>query len=319
MKRKFKSPVLLLAVVLCLSLITGCGSQNAETQQPSESTSSGPITVTDMMGQTITLDAPATKVVALTAADCEIVYALGAGDTVVGCGATCNYPPEVQNVTVVQSGAETNIEEIIALEPQVVFMATMAQTEEQVKGLQDAGIQVVVSNAEDIDGVYQSIEIIGKVLGKDAEAEDLIQGMKDTFADLKSKVPEGSGGKIYFEVSPLQYGLWTAGSGTFMDEMATMLGLENAFSDVSGWAQISEEQVLERNPDYIVTIAMADSGESPVDEILSRSGWEDMTAIKEQHVMAAGDEMSRPGPRLADAATELFEFVYGSGTEQNAA
>lgn len=319
MKKKFKRTAAVLAVIFSLSFIAGCGSQNTETQPSAEEAPSGSITVTDMTGQTITLDAPATKVVALTAADCEIVYALGAGDAVVGRGAYCDYPPDAQNVTAVQSGAETNLEEIIALEPQVVFMDTMAQTEEQVKGLQDAGIQVVVSNATDIEGVYQSINIIGKVLGKEPEAESLIQEMKDTFEALKSQVPAESGGTIYFEVSPLQYGLWTAGSGTFMDEMASMLGLQNIFSDVSGWAEISEEQVLQRNPDYIVTITMDGSGNDPAAEILSRSGWEDITAIKEQRVLAAGNEMSRPGPRLADAAQELYTFVYESAAENKAA
>ena len=73
--------------------------------------------------------------------------------------------------------------------------------------------------------------------------------MQSAFADIAAK-SENTGKTVYFEVSPLQWGLWTAGKGTFMDELATMCGLTNAFADVEGWAEISEEQVLERNPDY---------------------------------------------------------------------
>lgn len=61
---------------------------------------------------------------------------------------------------------------------------------------------------------------------------------------------------MYFEVSPLEWGLWTAGKNTFMDELATLCGVTNAFADVDGWAEISEEQVLDRNPDFIVTNTM---------------------------------------------------------------
>ena len=78
------------------------------------------VTVTDMAGREITLDAPATKVVALTASDCEILAALGAEDTLVGRGEYCDYPESVLEVPAVQSGADTNLEQIIALEPQVV-------------------------------------------------------------------------------------------------------------------------------------------------------------------------------------------------------
>ena len=129
----------------------------------------------------------------------------------------------------------------------------------------------------------------------------------------------GDGTKtVYFEVSPLQYGLWTAGKGTFMDELATICGLKNAFDDVDDWASISEEQVIARDPDYIVTITMYyGEGPMPVDEILGREGWQDMKAVKNGQVFNASDSnaLSRPGPRLKDAAVELYNFIYGGQAE----
>ena len=92
-----------------------------------------------------------------------------------------------------------------------------------------------------------------------------------------------------------------------------MCGLTNVFSDVDGWAQVSEEQVLERNPDYIVTITMYyGEGPTPVEEIKSRKGWEDLTAIQQNTILNAdSNEISRPGPRLMDAIQTLYTFVYG--------
>ncbi len=303
--------VKLVSLLLCLILICpvlGCAEDAA-------------VTVTDMTGREITLDAPATRVVALTASDCEILYALGAGDTLVGRGEYCDYPEEVQAVASVQSGYETNVEQIIALEPQVVLMATMAQTKEQVEALEAAGVHVIVSDAQDIAGVYTAIELIGAVTGKNDEAAALIAGMKDSFAAIAAKA-EGDGSKtVYFEVSPLEYGLWTAGKGTFMDELAQMIGLKNAFEDVEGWAAISEEQVLERDPDYIVTISMYyGEGPTPVEEIMGREGWQELKAVKNEAVFNAdSNEVSRPGPRLVDAAQALYDFVYGEKETEKAA
>lgn len=278
------------------------------------------IAVTDMMGREITLTEPATRIVALTAADCEILCALGCGDALVGRGEYCDYPPEVQEVPSVESGYATNIEQIIALEPQVVLMGTMAQTTEQVDALAAAGIQVVISDAQNIEGVYTAIRMIGALMGKDAEAEALVGDMQATFAEIAGKA-EATGKTVYFEVSPLQWGLWAAGKGTFMDELATLCGLTNAFADVDGWGQISEEQVIDRDPDYIVTITMYyGEGPTPVEEIKGRAGWENLKAVVNDDILNAdSNEISRPGPRLQDAVRTLYEFVNGVEAEQPAA
>ncbi|MGB4613763.1 MAG: ABC transporter substrate-binding protein [Erysipelotrichaceae bacterium] len=318
MKYNKKIKVILI-VMLMLSLFTGC----KQTVSPSDSINQNQqaetlITVTDMKEREITLDEPATRVVALTASDCEIIYAIGAGDALVGRGEYCDYPLEVVDVTAVESGANTNIEQIINLEPQVVFMSTMAQTEEQVEALEAAGIKVVVSEAQDIEGVYTSIKLIGELMGKNDEATSIINDMKSSFDDLASKATSEDTKTVYFEVSPLEYGLWTAGSGTFMNEICEILNLKNVFDDVVGWGEISEEQVMERNPDYIVTISMYfGEGPTPEEEIMSRKGWEDITAVKNGAILnLSNNELSRPAPRLVDGAKLMFDFVYGEKTIQ---
>ena len=279
-----------------------------------ESTS---VSITDMYGREVTLDAPATRIVALTAADCEILCALGCEETLVVCGAYCDYPESILDVPVVQSGAETNIEEILALEPKVVLMSDMAQSQELVNLLEENGVRVVISNADDIAGVYTAIRMIGALMGRGEAAEALVSDMQATFDEIAAKA-ESTGKTVYFEVSPLEWGLWTAGSRTFMDELAAMCGLTNAFADVEGWAPISEEQVLERNPDYIVTITMYyGEGPTPVEEIMGRAGWQSLTAVQAGSVYNAdSNAVSRPGPHLKDAAIELFDFVNGEAQEE---
>lgn len=290
-----------LITTLVLAMLCSVGCAFAE---------SAPITITDMKGREITFDEPVTRIVALSPSDCEIIYALGAADTLVGRGEFCDYPAEVLDVPVVKSGAETNIEQILVLNPQVVVMTEMAQSQEQVQALENAGVKVVISDADDIEGVYTAITIIGAILGRDAEAEALIGDMRATF-DKIAAGSENTGKTVYFEVSPLEWGLWTAGSHTFMDEIASMCGLTNIFAEVEGWVEISEEQVITRNPDYIITITMYyGEGPTPVEEIMGRTGWDSINAVANGDVYNAdSNEISRPGPRLKDAALGFREFI----------
>ncbi|MEZ4509861.1 MAG: ABC transporter substrate-binding protein [Eubacteriales bacterium] len=324
---------LLVALLAALLLLGACApvaaqptetTELAATETIAEATAapeSAAVRITDMTGREIALDEPATRVVALSAADCEILYAIGAGDLLVGRGEYCDYPAEVLDVPAVQSGMETNLEQIIALEPQVLVMSIMAQTEDQINQLEQAGIKVVVSDAQNIEGVYTAIGMLGALTGHDAEAELTVANMRSTFDALAARVGELQGKSVYFEVSPLQYGLWTAGKGTFMDEIAALLGLENIFADVNGWAEVSEEQVLLADPDVIVTIAMYfGDGPTPEEEILSRAAWQGMAAVQNGTILNLPDnELSRPGPRLADGAQALFDFILEAIAKDDAA
>ena len=315
-----------LVAALLLALLSGCGAQTVpapETDATPSTTQSSDVpdaaetsavrTVTDMKDRSITLDAPVQRIVALTAAECEILCALGCEEMLVGRGAYCDYPAEILDLPEVESGSGTNIEQIIALNPDIVLMNVMDQTIEQVTQLENAGIKVFVSDAASIDGTYTAIEMIGEITEKTVEAAALVDEMKSTFSELGSQVEGKTGKTVYFEVSPLEWGLWAAGAGTFMDEVAQKLGLKNIFDDVDGWGAVSEEQVLSRNPDYIVTVAMYfGEGPTPVEEILSRPGWENLTAVKNNAVLnISSNELTRPGPRLAQGAQMLFDFVYG--------
>jgi iron complex transport system substrate-binding protein len=240
----------------------------------------------------------------------------------VGRGEYCNYPAEVLEVPSVQSGMETNLEQIIALKPDLVIMAKMAQPKEQADALVEAGIPVAVTDAADIAGTYKAIELIGTLTGKQEQAAAVVADMQIRFDALREKVAGTQAEQtVYFEVSPLQYGLWTAGQNTFMQEIAQVLGLKNAFEDVSGWAEVSQEQVLARDPDYIVTVAMYfGEGPTPQEEIVARAGWDKLKAVQNNHVILLdSDEISRPGPRLIDAAEHLYEMVYGEQQVQPAA
>lgn len=145
------------------------------------------VTLTDMTGHEITIDEPVTRIVVLQPSDAEILCALGAQDTIVGRGTYVDYPETILEVPVVASGSNTNIEEILALNPQVVVMTTMSQTEEQIAALEQAGVKVVVSSAQDIAGVYTAITLLGELVDKNDEAAALIYRHEGCFCGCCGK------------------------------------------------------------------------------------------------------------------------------------
>ncbi len=269
------------------------------------------IGVKDTLGREVRLAGPAQRVIALQPSDAEILYAIGAGGTLIGRGEYANYPEEVLALPSVQSGFETNLEQIIALSPDLLLMTTMNQTPEEAARIEAAGIQVLVTQAETIAEIYGVITLLGEVTGRQAQAAEVVAGMRAEFAALQAQAAGLPPLSVYFEVSPLEYGLWAAGSGTFMDEIGTMTGLNNVFADVPGYAAVSEEQVLSLDPDVIVTTRMySGSGPTPVEEVMARPDWQGVTAVTTGKVYNAdADAITRPGPRLTEAAQDLFEFV----------
>lgn len=263
--------------------------------------------VTDMFGREVTLTGPITRVIALEPSDCEILYALGCGDALVGRGKYCDYPADVLELPAVQSGTDLNLEEILALNPQVVIATGMFHLEEQISLLEQNGVKVIGTDANSISEVYDSIRLLGGIMDKAAEAEVIIADMQAAFSDIAAK-SEKTDKTIYFEVMPLEWGLWSAGTGTFMHELAELCGMQNAFADIEGWEPVSEEQVIERNPDYIVLVT--GMGESAPDEVKARDGWGDMDAVRNNRIYNADSYMlTRPAPRLKDAAVELYNFL----------
>ncbi len=295
--------------LLMILFLVGCSTPVANNQ--GEPAADSENLVVDMMGREFAFDKTPERVVALNPSDADILMSLGVEDKIVGRGSYVELSEGSEDVPVVSTGQDLNAEEIIALEPDVVFTTDMGHTKEQMEAFDKMGIPVIVTNAKILDQVYESIEIFGEVMDREEKAGEVIEEMKDFFKNLADESENLKGMKVYFEISPLEYGLWSAGKGTFMDEISTMMGMENIFSDINKWEEVSEEAVIERNPDLIVTNALFEEGDvKPVDEIMSRTGWENISAVKNKRVLQIeDDELSIPSPRLVKGAKALLEFA----------
>ncbi len=306
----------LVSLLLCALLLAACIPSLAE----------GGVAVTDMLGREITLDAPASRVVVLMPADAEILWSLGASDTVVGIGTYCAAPeeiavmPGVEKLPVVDSGYVTNVEDILALQPQVVILTKMGHSEDLVNSLAAGHVQVVVTDAQDLSGVYDAIRLIGALVGKDEQALALIDDMQQKLAAVTAQAGE-TGKTLYIEESPLQWGLWAAGQGTYMDDLAKICGLTNIFAELKGHQAVSEEQVLSRNPDIIITMTMYyGAGDLPDAEIKGRPGWDAVSAVQNDAVIYdPTNAVALPGPRLVDVAQMLLNMLQAPDAAEPAA
>ena len=284
----------LLSLLLILSLALS-GAALAETTYP--------FATEDMNGNAVTIEEQPDAVVSLTPSNTEILYSLGAGDLVKGVDSYSNYPAEaLENATAVGSYADTDIEAVLALEPDVVFAGTGTLQEEARAQLAEAGVVVVETEAVDYAGIPTSIQRIADILNIDAQP--LLTEMRDKEAALLETAAEAGSCTVYFALSFGEYGEWSAGPGTFIDTMITMAGGVNIMDDPAlPWPNPSLESILEADPDVI----LVSGGDEMAQLFLEGEAYQDLSAVQNGHVYGVDADMSnRPGPRIVDS---LGEFV----------
>lgn len=271
-----------------------------------------PLVVTDTSNKEVSFTKYPEKIISLIPAATETIYDLNSQDKLIAVDSYSNYPDDTKNKTKLETSTSLNIESIISLNPDVVFMSKMGQTIDQYNNLVNAGIKVVMVDSTSIEETYTMINLIGKVLDKEKESTKIVDQMKLDFEDLKNSVKNKEPKTVYYEISPLEYGLWTSGKNTFENEIMQMLNINNIFGDVDGWAQVSEEQVLDKNPQYIITTTKDYGDTNAVEEILNRKNWNNLDAIKSKQVYSIDpDIMGRPTKRLVEGAKELEKLIYG--------
>lgn len=298
----------ILAAILCLMMLAPLGAL-----------ASAEKTLTDMTGREVKIEKPVERLIVMWPGDCEIVYALGAENLLVGVGSYCDYPEAVSSVEKVTPGKDMNLEQVIALKPDMVVTTTMSLVQEHVDALEKAGVRVFINDATNVEGVYTAIANLGALTGREAEAAALTDTMRKGFEAVSAKVPQGGELSVYYEIMPLADGPWAAGGGTFMDELGAKVGLKNIFGDQGAWAQVSEEQVLKANPAVIISTSYGDPAEV-VKEITDRAAWKDVQAIRDGKVFCLdGNLFTRPAPRLVEAVESLFELLYGAAESNKAA
>lgn len=270
-------------------------------------------TFTDDLGNTIELAGRPQRIVSLAPSMTEILFAIGAGEQVVGRDEFSIYPEEALAVTSI--GAmwdELPSEAILALEPDLVLAAQII-SEDQVAALRDLGLDVYwQENPATYEELWENLLDIGRLTGHEAETETLIADLEARVQVVQEKIASVSERpSVFYELDATDpSNPWTAGSGTFIDYIITQAGGTNAASSLQGdYAQLSSEQLIAENPDVIL-LADAPYGTTP-ESVAARPGWESITAVRENAMYPIDPNMmSVPGPRLVDALEETARLLH---------
>jgi iron complex transport system substrate-binding protein len=271
------------------------------------------ISLTDGLGRTVTLAAPATSIVSLAPSNTEILYAVGAGEHVIARDDFSNYPEEVADLpSVGGSNSNYSLEQLVSLKPDLVLAAEI-NTADQVKAMEDLGLTVFyLKNPSDLDGMYANLLTVAELTGTTAEAETLISSLKERVQAVETALANvETRPSVFYELDATDAAApWTSGPDTFIDTLVGMAGGVNAAAGLnSGWAQMSQESLLVANPD-IILLADAAYGVS-AEQVAARPGWDTITAVKNSAIYPFNDDLvSRPGPRQVDALEELAKLVH---------
>jgi iron complex transport system substrate-binding protein len=273
--------------------------------------------VVDDTNYTVKVEGIPKRIVSLAPSNTEILFAIGAGEQVVGVTDYCNYPPEVLELKkegklkTVGGYSTVNIERVMALKPDLVVGAygNGLQTIETMRAF---GLKVVAFNPKNLSDVMESIVKIGKLTGHDREASKVVEDMKRKIEAVKNAVS----GKKRVKVAHILWHdpIFVSGRNTFIDELIQVAGGENAFA-FDGWRAVSVEDIISANPELIVVSSGTGMGrgEDVVYKwVISDPLLKNVEAVKNGRVFVIdADIISRPSQRLGDAAVELARIIHG--------
>jgi iron complex transport system substrate-binding protein len=301
---------LVLTVVLLLAF-TACQAQPpvtpATTEQPAADTK---IEITDLKGRQITLDKVPERIVSLSPANTEILFAVGAGDKVVGVTSYCDFPAEVKDVEKIGSFEGPNLELIQKANPDVVLAGGYIQ-EDLIASLEQLNIPVISTEATDFNSIFDSITLIGKISGNDQKAAEVVKGMQDKIAEIQFKVKGHTPKSVFYVVwtDPLT----TAGSGTFINDVIKAAGGVNTAEKVEFWAKYSTEELIKDNPEYLLSAIHSTNEGITVDFFKESPIFKNLDSVKNGKVYLMSDDnvISRPGPRIVQAIEEVSMILHG--------
>ena len=309
------------ALLLLILVLAGCAaaggaspsvalSTPTPTVAPTATPPAFPVTVTDDEGTAVAIPAAPTKIVSLTPAATEIVYAIGAGPKVVAkVEDLANYPPEASAIPVVATFKGVDVEKIVSLGADLVISggANFGQGD-AVEQLRRANIPVLVVGPTTTSGVIADIRFIGQATGASDKANHVADSMASAFTTIKTATAGVAHPKVFYEIDATG-AIYTAAKGSFLEELLTLAGADPVTTASSSAYDIPLETLVTANPS-IILLGDAAYG-TTVDQVKARSGWGTIAAVQTGTILAVDDTViTRPGPRLVEGLLALVKAIH---------
>ena len=291
------SVVVLVGISVLMLAAASCGGL-APAATPEATTAMFPFTVVDGNVKEVTFDKPPERIVVIDSAAVESLFAIGEGHRIVATHDFVSYPPETADIPRVGDAFSLNLEATVALEPDLVFVFS----DGAVPDLERAGLKVLYlkSLGYDFRKVADNVRVWGNITGSVDAAEAVASQFEARVARIEEAMAKRGDGPSVFQD---EGSLWTPGPDTLIGEVFDLLKLRNIAHDVSGYAQLSPEIIVERDPEIIIA--------SYGDAISDDPAFKDLAAVKNNRVFVpSSDALSIAGPRFVGGIEDLAEWIY---------
>jgi iron complex transport system substrate-binding protein len=273
-----------------------------------------PVTVTDDERTAVEIPAEPQKIISLTPATTEILFALGAGDRVVATDDGSDYPEAAVALPDVATFSGVDVEKVVALEPDLVVAGGLGFTPaDAITRLRSLDVPVVVIYAASVDGVYHDIEMLGTATGTADAAATLTTAMRSDMDAVASVAgAQGSKPRVYYEVGydDVTGAIFAPADDSFVAEMVTLAGADAITTGDPATYEIPLEMLIERDPEIIVLGTNPFYNPTP-EAVMARAGWKAITAVRNKDVRPVRDiEITRPGPRLPTGLRNLVTAIW---------
>jgi iron complex transport system substrate-binding protein len=253
----------------------------------------------------------ARRIVSLAPSLTETVFALGAGDRLVGVSAYCDYPPEVRTIERVGTFLSPNVEAIVAKRPDVVLAVPSPGNRNPVESLRRLGVRVVVMEPNSVAEVKQSIVTVGEEIGRGEQARALVANIEERMAAVRARTEGVRRPRVLMVIG--QMPLHAVGAGTFLDELITMGGGVNVAAQAGGsWPHLSLEFAISSGPEVIIDTTMGNEERVGAGAATAFwNGFSTIPAVRDGRVYGHMEyQLLRPGPRIADALETIARFIH---------
>lgn len=292
--------------VLALLIVLWSGVSCARSQP--EALTVGRRQFTDGLGRTVAVAAPPRRIISLAPSVTEILFALEAGDRVVGVTSYCDFPAAAQAKEKIGDTLHPNLERIIALRPDLVIVTTASQLEQLTRQLNQLQIPLYVTSARTVREVVASIRAVGEVTGATERATQLADEMERRIAAVEQRVKDLPRPRVLYalQVAPLI----TAGRNTFINDLINLAGGQSiSGAEAADYPQFARETVIARAPEVIV--APASHGTELVRAEDLQRDFAVTPAVRNNRIVRVNpDWIDRPGPRLVEGLEQLAQGLH---------
>ena len=302
MKEKLRQAVWS-TLVITVALVSACGGVKDGNAGNSSAVAVPTRQVTDDLGRSVTIPVKVSRIVSLAPNLTENIFAVGAGERLVGVTTFCNYPEQAKEIAKIGDTMTPNMETIVALKPDIVFVSTASQIEAFTKTLAENGIAVYVTNPTSLDGVMDDLKKLGDICGTSEQANQVAAELKRRIGDVWRKFELEERTRVFVQIS--KEPLFTIGKQSFLNGLLVKAGAQSVTSDVeTAYPKLSKETASALNPEAII-LSESDDNREP-NEVFKNS-----PAVKSGRVFKVNaDLLSRPGPRLVDALEQIAKDLH---------